>query len=321
MDRERIATLAVVAAVAIVGITTSPGTAMSTIDLPVQDQSETTGNGSNSTIVTAETTTTNSNVSTVTAETATIRATTGQRATGTQSTATDERTTRGENATESTTSAAGSTPPAEPTGIRFTLPSQSSDGSSVIVEAPKLPSGGFLVIHDSRYPDNGFGSIIGVSEYIPPDSAYRRVEVRLFDVPGRSFEQSQLRASTTLYARAALDTNNNQQYDYLATGGAEDVSYLINGSRIAVDAARVSIDPSIRTEAPAAEYGIETSSTTRSGSGATPSVNETSEADGGNLSDEVAGPETLAPLINNPSFASLLVVIGGLVAVVLLIRR
>ena len=130
-----------------------------------------------------------------------------------------------------------------------TIDDQRSDGTSVTIQRAKLPSGGFLVIHDSRYlpPENDtFGSVIGVSRYLDSNETATTVEVTLFDVPGRSFDVARLRNDSTLVVRPSRDTNNNQQYDFLESKGIEDSPYTnttntTNGSEVVIERADIEI--------------------------------------------------------------------------------
>ena len=139
--------------------------------------------------------------------------------------------------------------------IQFSFPNQTINGTSVTVREPRLLDGGFLVVHGRSYPENGLGSVIGVSEYIAPNTSYSWVQIRLFDIAGRSFERAQLRAPSTMYVQAVLDTNGNQQYDALATTGAQDVSYQIDGSRPAVAGARIIVNQPVETVSQPGEFG------------------------------------------------------------------
>lgn len=143
--------------------------------------------------------------------------------------------------------------------VSFRFPDQTTNGTRIEVETPRLPNGGFLVVHGSSFPNNGIGSTIGVSEYIAPNSSYSGVEIRLFDVPGRTYEQHRLKSPTTFYVRAALDTNDNQQYDYLSTAGAQDVGYVIDG-RQAVLSAEITVNQTGTSVDPASRYGVDSDS-------------------------------------------------------------
>ena len=216
--------------------TVGTGTALGAADsAAVNQQPEPTNNSSNESL-TDPVTTNSSTVSTVSARDNTT-------SNGSEVEATSTSTARGNESANSAPSESVSA-----SELRFTFPSQTTNGMSVTVREPRLPEGGFLVVHSQSYPQNGLGSVIGVSEYIRPNTSYSRVQVRLFDVAGRSFDRSRLRASSTIYVQAVLDTNNNQQYDALATNGAQDVGYLVDGSRPAVARARIGVKQTRTTE-------------------------------------------------------------------------
>jgi len=204
-------------------------------------------------------------------------------------------------------------------GIRFAFPNQTIDGTSVIVREPRLPDGGFLVVHDRGYPENGLGSVIGVSEYIAANSSYEQVQIRLFDVAGRSFEQSRLRAPSTMYVQAVLDTNGNQQYDALATTGAQDVSYLVDGSRPAVAGARITVNQSVETQSQSGDLGDgfvpDQNQTTAPNTSTNSNGSETTTSgDGLGLNPNQGsgfGLETVPASLDD--LAPLLVLLGGLV--------
>ena len=164
--------------------------------------------------------------------------------------------------------------------VSFRFSNQTTNGTQVEIEAPRLPNGGFLVVHGSSFPNNGIGSTIGVSEYIAPNSSYSRVEIRLFDVPGRTYEQNRLQSPTTFYVRAALDTNDNQQYDYLTTAGAQDVGYVIDG-RQAVLSAEITVNQTGTSVDPASRYGVDANS----GSNGSAGTNRGSQSQSGARSD------------------------------------
>ena len=174
-----------------------------------------------------------------------------------------------------------STTVTERESVSFGFENQTSNGTSVTVTAPKLPDGGFIVIHGPTFPQNGLGSIIGVSRYIPANSSFSAVEVPLFEsVPGQSFGQQRLQANTTLYAQAVLDTDDNYQFNGVRTNGAQDVTYLVDGTREAVLPGYVSMDQSVMNDQPATTIERETTSP------ATPGT-ATSASNSG------SGPETM----------------------------
>lgn len=121
---------------------------------------------------------------------------------------------------------------------------QTTGGKSVTIRRASLPNGGFLVVHDSTYlaPENdSFGSIIGVSDYIPANRNASQVEVELYNVPGRSMNQSRLRTNTTLVAEASLDTNDNREYDFYSSNGTNDTAYT-KGSEIVTQPASITLN-------------------------------------------------------------------------------
>ena len=121
---------------------------------------------------------------------------------------------------------------------------QATGGKSVTIRRASLPNGGFLVVHDSTYlaPENdSFGSIIGVSDYIPANKNVSQVEVDLYNVPGRSMNQSRLRDNTTLVVDASLDTNDNREYDFYSSNGTNDTAYT-SGSEIVTQRASITVE-------------------------------------------------------------------------------
>lgn len=136
--------------------------------------------------------------------------------------------------------------------INFT--DQVSNGRTVVVGQARLPDGGFLIVHDSRYlpPENEtFNSTIGVSDYLQPNETVNNVPIKLFNVPGRSMgNQTTLRTNATLVVQASRDTNDDQSYDYIRSEGIEDQPYT-NNSMIVEERADVTVNESIniaRTE-------------------------------------------------------------------------
>ncbi|EMA43526.1 DUF7282 domain-containing protein [Halococcus saccharolyticus] len=283
----------------------------------VQQQSTPINNSSNESL-TDTVATNSSNVSTVSAANST---TTTSNATTTNNTTTGPTSNGNEKNTTSTTTPvavneSGIATPDSPSSVRFAFPNQTTNGTSITVREPRLPDGGFLVVHGRSYPQNGLGSVIGVSEYIAPDTSYSRVQIRLFDIAGRSFEQSRLRAPTTMYVQAVLDTNDNQQYDALATTGAQDVSYLIDGSRPAVAGAQIDVEQRLTTEN--GSEGLmdgfvpnqtQTPASTDNGTGTT------TPGEGLKLNPNQGSGVDLEAIPNAASdFGPLLVILGGLAA-------
>lgn len=96
---------------------------------------------------------------------------------------------------------------------------QQTDGSTISVASVTLPQGGFVVVHGEQYlqPQNDpVTSAIGLSTYLPAGT-HQNVTVALTN---GSVQQPQ-----TLVAIPSRDTNQNQTYDYVTSGGFQDVPY------------------------------------------------------------------------------------------------
>lgn len=127
---------------------------------------------------------------------------------------------------------------AEPATVNFT--NQSSDGGSVVVDSVTLPEGGFVAIHDSSLLDgNVIGSVIGVSQPLSAGT-YENLTVELFTVPGGP--AGELTEDETLIAMPHLDTNGNDVYEFVLSGGMDDGPYLSNGSAVTASGT-VSVGP------------------------------------------------------------------------------
>ena len=119
---------------------------------------------------------------------------------------------------------------------------QTSNGSTVVVDAVNSSDGTFVAIHDaSLLEGNVIGSVIGVSEYLERGE-HENVSVELFDVSGADFAASELTENQTLIAMPHLDTNHNGTYDFVATDGAEDGPYVDETGQPVVDDASVTVE-------------------------------------------------------------------------------
>ena len=101
-----------------------------------------------------------------------------------------------------------------------------SDPDSVTVDGSFIPEdGGFVVLHDSTELQNqgAIQSIVGASEYIGPNSIANEVEVELDEA---------ISDTTTIGAMPHRDSNDNQSYDFPATGGTEDGPYTLEGAPV-----------------------------------------------------------------------------------------
>ncbi|WP_304447706.1 DUF7282 domain-containing protein [Halomarina ordinaria] len=111
---------------------------------------------------------------------------------------------------------------------------QSSDGQNVTVDEVNLSTGGYVVIHDETY-QNGeeISSVRGVSEYLRP-GVHEDVEISL----ERPFEQG-----GDITAMAHLDTNENQEFDYVSSEGEQDTPYVVDDNPVS-SGATLSVDGS-----------------------------------------------------------------------------
>jgi membrane-bound metal-dependent hydrolase YbcI (DUF457 family) len=140
---------------------------------------------------------------------------------------------------------AGITVPTEPEPqASVTVRNQTLQGDSLTVESARLPDGGFLVIHNDSYlpPESApLESAVGVTSYLEAGQ-HNGVSVPLLD--GAVEEDQQL------IVVPYRDTNNNQRYDYIASGGFQDVAYenrTGNQSVVVNDTARAVVSGSEST--------------------------------------------------------------------------
>lgn len=93
---------------------------------------------------------------------------------------------------------------------------QTSDGDAVTVRAADLSEGGFVAVHRISYVDGAFTeSLVGVSGYLSP-GLHEDVRVDL---------DSDLTSDATLVAVVNRDSDDDRQYDFVATDGADDRPY------------------------------------------------------------------------------------------------
>lgn len=120
--------------------------------------------------------------------------------------------------------------------IRFALvdfENQRTDGKEITLDEVVLSEGGFVAIHDTRLLEGKpFESVVGVSEYLEAGEHYD-VEVKLFDdVPGAEFDDDELSADQPLFPMPHRDTNGNETYDFVSSGGSEDGPFTDNGQAV-----------------------------------------------------------------------------------------
>lgn len=119
---------------------------------------------------------------------------------------------------------------------------QSTDGETVVIDSVTLSEGGYVVIHnESLYEGDALASSIGVSEYLEPGE-HENVTVELFDVPGGEFTADELTDDQTLAAMPHQDTNDDEEFDFVADEGAEDGPYVDEDGEAVLDEADVTVD-------------------------------------------------------------------------------
>ncbi|WP_407036744.1 DUF7282 domain-containing protein [Halovalidus salilacus] len=125
---------------------------------------------------------------------------------------------------------------------------QDSDGETVDIGQVTLEEGGFVAVHDSSLLDgNVVGSVIGSSEYLEPGT-HESVEVQL-DEP--------LEDDEAVIAMPHLDTNDNEENDFVETEGEEDGPYLDSTGDPVTDGAYIVISDDNATDEPVVENETE----------------------------------------------------------------
>jgi membrane-bound metal-dependent hydrolase YbcI (DUF457 family) len=121
-----------------------------------------------------------------------------------------------------------------------TFRNQTLRNNTLVVGRARLPEGGFIVAHNASYRRTGDAvtSAVGVTGYLAPGN-YTNLTVSL--LPGA------LNSTQVVTIRPSLDTNNNQRYDYIRSGGFQDVAYeTVNRSAVVTDSALVRVPGSER---------------------------------------------------------------------------
>ena len=135
------------------------------------------------------------------------------------------------------------TPPRRTASVTFR--DQTPQNGTLTATKARLPRGGFLIAHNESYRRTGdaLTSAVAISRYLPPGN---HSSVTL------SVKQGALDESQTVTIRPSLDTNNNQQYDYVTSDGFQDVAYeTVNRSGTITDLAQVRVPASEQTPATA----------------------------------------------------------------------
>lgn len=122
--------------------------------------------------------------------------------------------------------------PEAPASVTFDDVTVQNGTTTVTVDSVSLDDGGFVVIHDSNISTDGaIPSAIGASAYLEPGTT-ENVTVEL---------ERPITENETLIAMAHRDTNGNETYDFVTSGGQADGPYTFGGSAV-VDSASVTVE-------------------------------------------------------------------------------
>jgi PGF-CTERM protein len=172
------------------------------------------------------------------------------------------------------------------------ISSQSGAGDTVIVDSVSLSDGGFVTIHDSTVGSDPIGSVLGTSAYLEAGD-YTDVEVTL-DTP---IEESQ-----SVIAMPHQDTDGDQTYDFVSSGGEDDAPYVGDGGN-AVTAQ--------------AEYTVEAAETATPEPETDAPETDAPETD----APETDEPETTTATDGQPGFGVIVALLAFLAAALIAIRR
>lgn len=145
-------------------------------------------------------------------------------------------------------------PPQQAASVAFA--NQTLDNETLTVDRAHLPDGGFLVVHNESYRQNGdpLTSVVATSKYLEPGN-YTNVQLDISPI--------YLTRSQVVTVRPARDTNSNQRYDFVRSEGFQDVAYETSNHSEAIEAtARVRAPASRQTVQPAPSGTSEQPATT-----------------------------------------------------------
>jgi hypothetical protein len=119
---------------------------------------------------------------------------------------------------------------------------QTTNGTTVQLNSVNLSQGGFVAIHNASLADENdtVSSVIGVSKKLSP-GPHQDVQVQLYSVAGRQFNQSRLRTNGSLTAMVHFDSNGNNRFDFVRSNGSVDGPY-VEGTETVVESAVVSVE-------------------------------------------------------------------------------
>ncbi|MFA9417843.1 CARDB domain-containing protein [Natrinema sp. HArc-T2] len=111
------------------------------------------------------------------------------------------------------------------------FPDQESTGEQVTIANVSLSEGGFVAVYDGVAVDADPDAIVGVSDYLEPGD-HQNVTIDL-DEP--------LAASGAVVAVPHHDTNDDETFQYVDSGGEEDVPYVTGAGAPVIDGAFVTV--------------------------------------------------------------------------------
>ena len=97
---------------------------------------------------------------------------------------------------------------------------QTSGGQRLTLSRVNVSEGGFIAVHNQQYlspTNNPLSSTVGLSRYLEAGT-HRNVTIRVSD--------GAINRTQTIVAIPYMDTNGNQQFDYVKSGGETDYAYL-----------------------------------------------------------------------------------------------
>lgn len=120
-----------------------------------------------------------------------------------------------------------------PAAVQFSEPAV--EGGAITADFGRLDDGGFMVIHDSRFPDQPLESVVGVSTYLEPGE-HDAIAVELTDTPEDGEE---------IVAMPHRDSNGNETYDFVDSGGDADPPYQNAEGAPVTASAVVTVPPTV----------------------------------------------------------------------------
>jgi hypothetical protein len=188
-----------------------------------------------------------------------------------------------------------------------TLPDQSSDGDTVIVDSVTLSEGGFVVVQTDGGENTD--AILGSSAYLPPGT-HEDVTVTL----ERPLDESQ-----SLTAQVYTDSDSDRRFEYDTSGGERDGPYLsVDDNVLASDSAEITVDGTTDSD----PTDTEATPTNTPADGGTPTADDPTDTESASEEDTPGDGETDATTngdTTTESGAGFGVVLAALVGVLVVV--